>query len=80
MRRKSLSCISCVNSPGTIDSDYRGPVSIILINHGAEAVEIRPGDRIAQLVIAPVVQAELVEVAELDETARGEGGFGSTGR
>jgi dUTP pyrophosphatase len=72
--------ISCVNSPGTIDCDYVGPVNILLINHGDEAFEIRPGDRIAQLVIAPVVQAELVDVDELPETARGAGGFGSTGR
>src|SRR5262245_44653653 len=70
--------ISCVNSPGTIDSDFRGAVAIILINHGTEDFEIRPGDRIAQLVVAPVVRAELVEVGELDETARGSGGWGST--
>ncbi len=72
--------ITVVNSPGTVDSDYRGPVTILLINHGSEPVTIEPKHRIAQLVIAPVVQAELLEVEELDETARGTGGFGSTGR
>jgi len=72
--------ITVVNSPGTIDADYRGPVTILLINHGHEAVTIEPRQRIAQLVIAPVVQAALVEVEELDATARGAGGFGSTGR
>lgn len=72
--------ITVVNSPGTIDSDYRGPVTILLINHGGEPVTIEPTHRIAQLVIAPVVQAELLEVEELDVTARGAGGFGSTGR
>ncbi len=72
--------ITVVNSPGTIDADYRGPVTILLINHGTSAVTIKPKDRIAQLVIAPVVQAELSEVDELDATARGAGGFGSTGR
>ena len=72
--------ITVVNSPGTIDADYRGPVTILLINHGTAAVTIKPADRIAQLVIAPVVQAELTEVDELDTTARGAGGFGSTGR
>jgi dUTP pyrophosphatase len=72
--------ITVVNSPGTIDADFRGAVTILLINHGREPVTIAPKDRIAQLVIAPVVQAELVEVAELDTTERGAGGFGSTGR
>jgi len=72
--------LTVVNSPGTIDADYRGPVTILLINHGREDVTIQPMQRIAQLVIAPVVQAELVEVEELDATARGAGGFGSTGR
>lgn len=71
--------ISVPNSPGTIDSDYRGELKVILINHGSEAFEIRRGDRIAQLVLAPVTQARWLEVEELDETARGEGGFGSTG-
>lgn len=72
--------VTLVNSPGTIDADYRGPVTVLLINHGAQPVTIKSGDRIAQIVIAPVVQAELVEATELDETARGGGGFGSTGR
>ena len=68
------------NTPGTIDADYRGELKVILINHGQEPFVIRRGDRIAQLVIAPVMQADWVEVDELDETARGAGGFGSTGR
>ena len=72
--------ITVVNSPGTIDADYRGPVTILLINHGSEPVTIEPKHRIAQLVIAPVVQAELLEVDVLDATERGAGGFGSTGR
>ena len=71
--------ISVPNSPGTIDSDYRGELKVILINHGSDAFEIRRGDRIAQLVLAPVTQASWLVVEELDETARGEGGFGSTG-
>lgn len=71
--------ISVPNTPGTIDSDYRGELKIILINHGHEHFAIHRGDRIAQLVLAPVVQARWDEVDELDETARGEGGFGSTG-
>jgi dUTP pyrophosphatase len=71
--------ITCLNAPGTIDSDYRGEVKVILINLGAEAFTIRRGDRIAQMVIAPVVQAGWSEVESLDETARGAGGFGSTG-
>ena len=71
--------ISVPNAPGTIDSDYRGEVKVILINHGAESFEIRRGDRIAQLVLAPVTRATWLKVDELDETARGEGGFGSTG-
>ena len=72
--------ITLVNSPGTLDADYRGPLMVLVINHGAEPVTIAPGDRIAQLVIAPVVRAELVEVSELSATERGAGGFGSTGR
>ncbi len=72
--------ISLVNSPGTLDSDYRGAVMVIVINHGQAPFVVKPGERIAQLVIAPVTQAELVEVAELSATARGAGGFGSTGR
>jgi dUTP pyrophosphatase len=71
--------ISMVNSPGTIDSDYRGEIGIILINHGAEPFTIRRGDRIAQMIISKVYHAELVEVDELDHTARGQGGFGHTG-
>ena len=71
--------VTCLNTPGTIDADYRGEVKVILINLGAEDFTIRRGDRIAQLVVAPVVQAQWAEVASLDETARGAGGFGSTG-
>lgn len=71
--------ISVPNTPGTIDSDYRGEVKVILVNHGAEPFAIHRGDRIAQLVLAPVVRAGWIEVRELDETARGAGGFGSTG-
>lgn len=72
--------IGVVNGVGTIDSDYRGEVCTILINHSEKDFEINPGDRIAQAVIAPVIQAKWVEVEELSETARGEGGFGSTGK
>ncbi len=72
--------IALVNSPGTIDADYRGEVCIILINHGQENFTISSGDRIAQIVIAPVCQANITEVNELDETKRGAGGFGHTGR
>lgn len=72
--------ITCLNSPGTIDSDYRGEVKVILINLGREPVEIGPGERIAQLVLAPVARAAFVEVASIGETERGAGGFGSTGR
>lgn len=72
--------VTLVNSPGTIDADYTGPLVILVINHGDRPVRIDPGQRIAQLVIAPVVQAELDEVDELPVTARGAGGFGSTGR
>ncbi|MEQ9308558.1 MAG: dUTP diphosphatase [Balneolaceae bacterium] len=71
--------ITMLNSPGTIDSDYRGEVKVIAINHGQQDFEINHGDRIAQMVIAPVVQLPIKEVSELDETVRGEGGFGSTG-
>ena len=71
--------VTLMNAPGTIDSDYRGEVKVILINHGSESFAVRRGDRIAQLVLAPVVQARWNEVDELDETARGAGGFGSTG-
>ncbi len=71
--------VTCLNSPGTIDADYRGEVKVILINHGPEDFVIRRSDRIAQLVIAPVVQGDWLEVESLDDTARGVGGFGSTG-
>lgn len=71
--------ITVPNTPGTIDSDYRGELKVLLINHGAEPFVIARGDRIAQLVLAPVVQAGWDEVDELDATARGAGGFGSTG-
>ena len=71
--------ITVPNAPGTIDSDYRGELKVILINHGPTAFDIRRGDRVAQLVLAPVVRASWLKVEELDETARGEGGFGSTG-
>ena len=71
--------ITVPNTPGTIDSDYRGELKVILINHGAEPFAIVRGDRVAQLVVAPVVQGSWIEVDELDETARGAGGFGSTG-
>lgn len=71
--------ITVLNSPGTIDSDYRGDVDIILINLGAESFTIKNGDRIAQLIIAPVVHAALTLESELSETRRGDGGFGSTG-
>ncbi len=71
--------VTCLNTPGTIDADYRGEVKVILINLGEEDVTIRRGDRIAQLVIAPVAQASWQEVEALDQTARGAGGFGSTG-
>ena len=71
--------LSVPNTPGTIDSDYRGELKVILINHGAEPFAVARGDRIAQLVLAPVTRAAWDEVAELDDTARGAGGFGSTG-
>ena len=71
--------VSVPNTPGTIDSDYRGELKVILINHGAEPFAIARGDRVAQLGLAPVTQAAWNEVADLDETERGAGGFGSTG-
>ena len=71
--------ITCLNTPGTIDADYRGEVKVILINLGEEDFIIRRGDRIAQLVVAPVASASWRQVDSLDETARGAGGFGSTG-
>ncbi len=72
--------ITLVNAPGTVDCDYRGECMVLLINHGSAPFAIQPKERIAQIVIAPVIQAELVEVDELAETDRGAGGFGSTGR
>ena len=72
--------LSLPNTPGTIDSDYRGPLGVILVNLGGESVTIRHGDRIAQAVVAPVVQARFELAETLSETARGQGGFGSTGQ
>lgn len=72
--------ISMPNAPGTIDSDYRGEVQVPLINLGRESFTVEPGMRIAQMVIAPIFRAQIAEVSELDETGRGGGGFGSTGR
>ncbi|HEY6662246.1 MAG TPA: dUTP diphosphatase [Sphingomicrobium sp.] len=72
--------ITCLNTPGTIDHDYRGEVKVILANLGSEPFEVRRGERIAQLVPAPVLKADFVEVDVLGETARGAGGFGSTGQ
>lgn len=71
--------VTVPNTPGTIDSDYRGELKVIMINHGTETFSIRRGDRVAQLVLAPVTQASWLPVDDLDETARGAGGFGSTG-
>lgn len=72
--------ISLPNTPGTIDSDYRGPLGVLLINYGAEPFTIGHGERIAQMIVAPVVRAAFRRVAMLDDTQRGHGGFGSTGR
>jgi dUTP pyrophosphatase len=72
--------VTLVNSPGTLDADYRGELTVLVINHGSAPVTVKSGDRIAQMVIAPVEQAELIEVDDLAATERGEGGFGSTGR
>lgn len=71
--------VTCLNSPGTIDADYRGEVRVVLANLGSEPVVIRRGDRIAQIVVAPVAQARFDVVEDLPATARGDGGFGSTG-
>ena len=71
--------VTVLNTPGTVDSGYRGEVCVILINHGRDPFHIQKHTKVAQLVICPVVQAEIIEVATLDETTRGEGGFGSTG-
>ena len=72
--------ITVLNTPGTIDSDYRGEIKVLLINLGSELFEIKKGERIAQAVVAPVIQAEIIEVDELSDTQRGSGGFGSTGK
>jgi dUTP pyrophosphatase len=72
--------IALVNAPGTIDPDYRGEIGVIVINHGSEPYTIRNGERIAQMVFAPFARATLHEVTDLDETARGDGGFGHTGK
>jgi dUTP pyrophosphatase len=71
--------VTVLNAPGTIDSDYRGEILVLLINHGHTPFEILRGARIAQLVVAPIVRASFIETATLSETARGDGGFGSTG-
>lgn len=71
--------ITVLNSPGTIDSDYRGEIKVIMINHGEGLFRIKRGERIAQMVFTPVVRAQFQDVVDLDETARGAGGFGSTG-
>ena len=71
--------VTVLNSPGTIDSDYRGEISVILINHGTGDFIVNPGDRIAQIVAAPVIKASFIDKSKLNETERGEGGFGSTG-
>ena len=72
--------ISVLNTPGTIDSDYRGEIKVIIYNHGSEKFIVNNKDRIAQMILTPVVKMELVEIEELPETIRGEGGFGSTGK
>ena len=72
--------LTCLNAPGTVDADYRGQVMVILVNHGSEPAEIRDGDRIAQLVVAPVSHALFTPVDAIGETERGSSGFGSTGR
>ncbi len=71
--------VTCLNSPGTIDSDYRGPVGVILVNHGDQPFVVRRGERIAQLVVAPVARASFGEAGMLAASVRGDGGFGSTG-
>jgi dUTP pyrophosphatase len=72
--------ISVLNTPGTIDADYRGEVGVILVNHGSEPFTVQRGDRIAQMIIAPFVQADFRQLSELSETERGSGGFGSSGK
>ena len=74
------SSISVLNTPGTIDSDYRGEIKIILFNHGKEEFIVNNGDRIAQMILMPVFKAEFEEIKELPKTVRGSGGFGSTGK
>ena len=71
--------VGVVNGPGVVDSGYRGEINVILINHGTDLLELERGDRIAQLVVVPIVEPELVEVEELSESVRGDGGFGSSG-
>ena len=71
--------ITVLNTPGTIDSDYRGELKIILINHGKESFTINNGDRIAQIVVSPVIQAQFIQVQDINQTERGSGGFGHTG-
>ena len=72
--------VTVINAPGTIDADYRGEVKVLLVNLGNDSIWLNPGDRIAQLIISPVVRAEVEEADNLEETARGDGGFGHTGR
>ena len=72
--------LTLINSPGTVDADYRGEIKVLLVNLGSLPIAVRRGDRVAQLVIAPVARAELIEVAELGPSSRGSGGFGHTGR
>ncbi len=72
-------CVTVLNSPGTIDFGFRGQVKVILINFGAQAFTVNHGDRIAQIILAPVAKADITEVSRLDDTDRGEGGFGSSG-
>jgi dUTP pyrophosphatase len=72
--------LTIINTPGTIDADYRGEVMVLIVNLGDETIEIHPGDRIAQLVIAPVTRVEVIEVGDLEPSGRGGGGFGHTGR
>lgn len=72
--------VTVLNAPGTIDADYRGELKVLLINHGPEPFEVNHGERIAQIIIAPVSMGEFTEAEELSDTTRGEGGFGSTGK
>jgi len=72
--------VTVANAPGTIDSDYRGPVKVLLINHGNKVFKVTKGDRVAQMILSPVSRAEFKESKDLDATGRGKGGFGSTGR